>query len=166
MICIYTLAKQIYKIVDNSQNLKQKNIDFFLNSMSDETYLNMIKDHIEFLVDEGYKYSEQLEIINKKANRTIKYATYKQFIKTKILNIPIIENINNEPKEHFFDYSAIKEEVNTQSYSNINKQNNLEETQTIKNSVPPIKKNTIKKSLKRENISFQHEAVPNIDELY
>jgi len=165
MICMYKFVKHLIKYVDEKDS-RYKNIDFFLDSMSDEKYLVMIKDKIEFLIDEGYKYSEQLNIINSRSNRSIKYATYKTYIKNYFLQQPqysIQQNDNNftikdediELYTEKTDYYPKSKNENQESYINTSQ----------KGSVSPLKKRN-NLYTKRENISFQHEAVPNIEELY
>ena len=198
MICAYQLIKNLIKFIDEKEKdiKKPDPIDFFLKSMSDETYLDMIREKIQFLIDEDYKYSEQLKIINRDSARDIKYNTYTTFVKLFILEKP--ENIfqNREFQRFYSNYNGRdnvqatskpivtqqEEEPKTESISdevaNFNiapkrktsrrvskPKTKTEDYSTKKVTVAPLKKKAIN-SDSREKVGFQHEAMPDVNELY
>jgi hypothetical protein len=85
MIGIYQYGK---KSVKRKLAEREARREFFFDSIGDETYLDLIRDKIEFLIDEGYKYSEQLDIINRGSGRNIPYKVYTKFVKTEVLQDP------------------------------------------------------------------------------
>ena len=204
MICAYKLVKGLIQFVEDEEAEKPKKdpISFFLKSMSDETYLDMIREHIMFLIDEGYKYSEQLEIITRESGRDIKYSTYTNFVKLFILEKP--DNIfqNREFQRHYTGFNGQSQNSKdnfenkvSEKIENIEKpvskpkkvnriqsdflasekveenfvskeSSNLSDSTTVKGSVAPLKKRKKDISVERKNISFQHQAMPDVDELY
>lgn len=74
----------------NSRNnhKREESEKFFFDSIGDDTYLDLIREKIEFLIDEGYKYSEQIEMINRGSGREISYRTYVDFVKREVLQDP------------------------------------------------------------------------------
>jgi len=190
MICAYKLVKSLIKFIDEKENKVKKSepMKFFLKSMSDETYLDMIREQIEFLIDEGYKYSEQLEIINTESAKNIKYSTYTNFVKLFILEKP--ENIFQNREFHRFysnyqgkdnlensqkskDNSWIQEDIKVKestlddevSNINISPTKEVQDYSIKKMSVAPLKKKVINSSY-RAKVGFQHEAMPDVNELY
>jgi DNA replication protein DnaD len=49
-------------------------------------FLDSIHDDIRLMINEGFSYKQQLEIINKSTNKNIKYNTYLRYVK-KYLNL-------------------------------------------------------------------------------
>jgi hypothetical protein len=94
MLCVFKVIQNVMNRVENvpNTNLPKKTskseIDFLFHSMSDETFLDLIREKIEYLIDEGYKYSEQLAIINRDSGRNIAYSTYTRFVKMYIMEDP------------------------------------------------------------------------------
>jgi len=211
MICVYQLVKNVVKCRNEREKEEvQKHtsnnepMNFFLNSMSDETYLDMIREYIQFLIDEDYKYSEQLEMINLKSARNIKYNTYTNFVKRFILETPRNLFQNRESKLYQEQSNFVSQQEDSKSYNNFENQYQSQNTHTeqkilhsdkleinthnkkgkaktnmkqeVKNTfesssiektspVAPLRRNNLN-TKPRENISFQHEAMPNVDELY
>jgi hypothetical protein len=94
---MYCIFKVIQNVMNDFEGVPKKRlpkrtskseVDFLFNSMSDETFLDLIREKIEFLIDEGYKYSEQLEIINRDSGRNIQYSTYTRFVKMYVMEDP------------------------------------------------------------------------------
>jgi hypothetical protein len=174
MVCGQKVADNIKKLFDEreSKSLLDRQLEFFLDSMSDETYLDMIRKKIEFLIDEGYKFSEQLEIINHESGRGIEYSTYTNFVKLNVLQQPEKlfqsrgdEREINEPelKKHLKrDKQTQFEDISENSIQKTPKSITPPET-TI--SVEPLKKPE-RKVVERKRVGFTHEAMPNVEELY
>jgi len=180
MICAYKVAKEIKRLFEEREKTRrEKNLDFFFDSISDETYLDMIREKIEFLIDEGYKFSEQLEIINNNSGRNIKYSTYTRFVKLFILDNP--KNIfkhreftkyywNHNFSEPHQDRKSSDDEIENSSKKRVIRDKKVEfvtsssESSYKRKKVTPLKKPDIK--FKREKVSFKYEAMPNIEELY
>lgn len=197
MICAYKVAKEIKRLFEEREVAKREsNLDFFFNSMSDETYLDMIRERIEFMIDEGYKFSEQLEIINRESGRNIRYSTYTKFVKLFMLEAP--ENVfrNREFERYYGGYipqqnsqqpqKRVSDDEVTEPKKRVERKEKFEftpqqeervpdqkeepsyslpDTSYEKGSVPPLKKPKIK-STDRNKVSFKHEAMPNVEELY
>jgi hypothetical protein len=94
MYCIFKVIQNMMNKVEDEtirplpRPTTNSELDFLMNSMSDETFLDLIREKIEFLIDEGYKYSEQLKIINRDSGRNISYSTYTRFVKMYVLEDP------------------------------------------------------------------------------
>ena len=138
MICAYKLVKGFIQFIEEKEvrTFEKDPMKFFLSSMSDETYLDIIREKIEFLIDEGYKYSEQLEIITQESGRNIKYSTYTNFVKLFILEKP--ENIfQNREFQRFHkgcngeDNNSVKSQ-NFQNNSNTEPENKISEIKSQK----------------------------------
>jgi hypothetical protein len=174
-----------------------KRVEFFLGSMSDDIYLDLIRKKIQFLIDEGMKYSEQLEIINRESGRNIDYNTYTDFIKVFILenpkNIFQVRGFHRQVKDNsnlykFPEESSSKQEeekIYSHNYSKgsfgedfssateekreSRKLSKLETViyETSNRDVKPLERPTgVKLPEDRDDLSFQHEAMPNVEKLY
>ncbi len=128
----------------HEKNRVTENLSFLLESMDEETYLSLIKSKIETLINQGYTYQEQLDIINSKSGKNISCDVYIEFVKNHIENREI-------PQE--------KEE-------RLPEKRNVAPIQREKPSIKPIKKSNPPKFPERKKATFQFEAMPNIDELY
>jgi len=159
MLCVYAFTKGMMNIIEERKDKKRsrkERTDFFFDSLSDETYLDLIRSKIQFLIDEGYKYSEQLEIINRESGRKIKYDTYTNFVKLFILDKP--DNIfqHREFSRHYYNHQAQAPNSKISHNSKINETNFDEDNEPI-----------VKRKINREeNISsFEQtrtQAIPKI----
>jgi hypothetical protein len=171
--------------------VQNRELEFFFTSMSDETYLDMIRDRIEFLIDEGYKFSEQLEIINGESGRNIRYKDYTNFVKHFVLEKP--ENLfqNREFHRYYRDYRGSEKKISGTEEEEAPKKvlpreekirefspRSVEKVERVVNvakateddftrptSVPPMKKPKVVFD-RDDTLKFKHEAMPNVDELY
>ncbi len=193
MLCVYAFTKGVMNIIEERKDKKRsrkERADFFFDSLSDETYLDLIRSQIEFLIDEGYKYSEQLEIINRESGRSIKYDAYTKFVKLFILEKP--ENLfqSREFNRHYRGHNSraknedqdleedvvpkkrIHREERVSSFESNNSQpiikRQIENPEPVKAvNQTQIKREPIPQAVSRPNrVVFQHQAMPDVSELY
>jgi hypothetical protein len=180
------IAQMVF--VNQKSEKRDKELDFFMKSISDETYLDLIRARVEYLIDEGFKYSEQLEIINRESGRNISYNTYTNFVKLFILENP--ENLF-QMREFYKQYKGFYPQLEApeKPAPKIQEVKPILETEVVSKPKPkkksppplkptgttedykskvkiePLKKPKVNKAPERD-IGFKHEAMPNVDELY
>jgi len=85
------IKQEVEKVKENLLKSRSKNsIRFFLDS---------IKDDIKAMIKDGLSYKQQVEIINRSAEKDIKYNTYIRYVNKNVLkDNPKSKVVKDEPK--------------------------------------------------------------------